>query len=97
MAAGTFKPDDAKAPVSADDVQVGGTHYKEMAIQPWALMEVVLTPQEFIGFLKGNYIKYAMRAGRKDGSKDDLEKALHYEMKLKEMQAKYCINDLLTK
>jgi hypothetical protein len=69
----------------ADDLQVSGNHYKDMAIQPWELMESVLTHEEFVGFLKGNVIKYAMRAGRKDGS-DDLGKARHYMMKLAEVR-----------
>ena len=70
--------------VKADDVQVGGTHYKDMAVQPWTVMEAVLSHDEFIGFLKGNVIKYSMRAGRKEGS-DDAEKAKHYLQKLKEV------------
>ena len=69
----------------ADDLQVSGNHYKDMAIQPWELMESVLTHEEFVGYLKGNVIKYAMRAGRKDGS-DDLGKARHYMLKLAEVQ-----------
>jgi hypothetical protein len=70
--------------ISADDIQVSGNHYKEMPIQPWAVMESVLTPEEFRGFLKGNIIKYSMRAGRKEGS-DDGNKAKHYMLKLKEV------------
>jgi hypothetical protein len=69
---------------TADDLQVGGQHYKDMGIQPWAVMEAVLTPEEFRGFLKGNIIKYSMRAGRKDGS-DDGGKAKHYIQKLGEV------------
>jgi hypothetical protein len=69
----------------ADDLQVSGNHYKDMAIQPWAVMESVLTREEFAGFLKGNIIKYSLRAGRKDGS-DDAGKARHYMMKLREVQ-----------
>ena len=69
----------------ADDLQISGNHYKEMAVQPWELMESVLTHEEFVGFLKGNVIKYALRAGRKDGS-DDLGKCRHYMMKLAEVQ-----------
>jgi hypothetical protein len=71
--------------MKADEKQVGGTHYKDMPIQPWTVMEAVLTQQEFIGFLKGNVIKYSMRQGRKDGS-DDAGKAQHYLDKLKEAQ-----------
>lgn len=68
----------------ADDLQVSGNHYKEMPIQPWAVMESVLTRDEFVGFLKGNIIKYSMRAGRKEGS-DDANKARHYQLKLQEI------------
>jgi hypothetical protein len=68
-----------------DNLQVGGAHYKEMPVQPWAVMAAVLTPEEFRGFLKGNVIKYSMRAGRKEGS-DDLGKALHYIQKLYDVQ-----------
>ena len=69
---------------SADDLQVSGTHYKDMPVQPWAVMEAVLTPSEFRVYLKGNIIKYTMRAGRKEGS-DDAGKARHYMQKLAEM------------
>lgn len=70
--------------VNADARQVGGTHYKDMEIQPWTVMEAVLSTEEFIGFLKGNLIKYAMRAGRKDS--DDVGKAKHYMQKLREVR-----------
>ena len=67
-----------------DSLQIGGQHYKDMGIQPWAVMEAVLTREEFIGFLKGNLIKYAMRQGLKDS--DDANKARHYAVKLAEVQ-----------
>ena len=69
--------------MSADNEQVGGDHYKTMGIQPWDVMEAVLTPEEFRGFLKGNIIKYAMRNGLKDS--DDAGKAKHYQKKLNEV------------
>lgn len=69
----------------ADSYMIGGTHYKEMAIQPWEIMESVLTPDEFIGYLKGNVLKYSLRAGRKEGT-DDASKARHYLQKLQEFQ-----------
>jgi hypothetical protein len=69
---------------TADALQVGGHHYKDMGIQPWAVMEAVLTREEFAGFLKGNVIKYAMRQGKKDS--DDANKARHYALKLAEVQ-----------
>jgi len=72
---------------SADDLQVSGNHYKDMPIQPWHVMEAVLSPEEFRGFLRGNVIKYALRAGRKEGT-DDAGKARHYMLKLKEFDEK---------
>jgi len=71
---------DIEAP--ADQQQIGGTHYKDMGIQPWAVMQAVLTHDEWIGYLKGNVIKYGMRQGKKDS--DDANKAKHYAKKLAE-------------
>lgn len=72
--------------VSADARQVGGSHYRDMQMQPWDVMQAVLTPEEFRGFLKGNVIKYAMRQGKKEGT-DDAGKAQHYAQKLAEIDA----------
>jgi hypothetical protein len=72
--------------MKADDIEVGGTHYKDMPVEPWAVMEAVLSHEEFIGFLKGNVIKYSLRAGRKQGAYDDAEKARHYMQKLEEVR-----------
>ena len=68
----------------ADEIQAGGSHYKDMGVQPWTVMEALLTREEFIGYLKGNLIKYGMRQGKKDSP--DAEKWHHYNMKLKEIQ-----------
>jgi hypothetical protein len=73
--------------VSANDIQHGGTHYKDMTIQPWAVMEAVLTHEEFIGFLKGNIIKYSLRQGKKDSP--DADKARHYMQKLSEVKGEW--------
>ncbi len=42
------------------------THYKG-AVEPLEVMAKIMSKQEFIGFLKGNIIKYSYRAGRKQG------------------------------
>ena len=68
--------------VRVDGYQIGGDHYKEMAVQPWAAMESWMTPEEFAGFLRGNVIKYVARAGKKGDEVQDLKKALHYLEKL---------------
>ncbi len=52
--------------------QVGGDHYKLMAIQP---TEYIIA--NGIGFCEGNVIKYGSRWKHKGGV-EDLRKALHY-------------------
>lgn len=49
------------------------THYHG-AVEPIELMQSILTPEEFKGFLKGNAIKYAFRAGRKAGESAEKDK-----------------------
>jgi hypothetical protein len=58
-------------------------HYADMAVDPLEVMANVLTDAEYTGFLKGSIIKYAMRAGHKEGS-DDLAKCKFYEELLAE-------------
>lgn len=70
--------------MSALDRQCGGSHYRDMPIQPIEVMREVLTKEEYIGFLKGNIIKYSMRAGKKEGASDDAAKAAHYRQFLAE-------------
>ena len=52
--------------------QVGGDHYKSMAIQPSEFINKNNLP-----FAEGNAIKYLCRHKQK-GQKQDLEKAKHY-------------------
>lgn len=52
--------------------QIGGSHYKDMPIQP---VEFILANN--LGFCVGNCIKYLCRYKNKNG-KEDLLKAKHY-------------------
>ena len=74
-----------KRPEFQPSTQIGGTHYTDKAIQPWEAMQAWMTEEEFIGYLKGNVIKYLARCESK-GGKEDLEKAMHYLDKLIEMR-----------
>ena len=65
---------------SALDVQTGGSHYKDMAIQPAEFIH-----KNGLGFLEGNVIKYTCRHKKKNG-REDLEKAKHYIDLLIEME-----------
>ena len=71
----------------SNNYQVDGSHYVDMGIQPWEVMEDLLTPEEFRGYLKGCLIKYAMRAGKKESSPMDAAKYRHYKQKLDEVSA----------
>lgn len=75
-------PCDRCWPVPVD--KRGAKHYTDLDVQPWEVLETILTSEEFIGYLKGNIVKYAMRQGKKEGS-DDVEKYRHYVEKLKEV------------
>lgn len=52
-------------------------HYK-IAIQPIEFMQAALSKDEFIGFLKGNIIKYVARCGRKDAPAEEVAKIIQY-------------------
>jgi len=54
------------------EVQVGGSHYKSLAIQP-----VEYIHRNAIGYMEGNAIKYLTRWKAKGGV-EDLKKAKHY-------------------
>ena len=64
---------------TANDRQVGGTHYKDKAIQPWDYIA-----SNKLGYLEGNIIKYVSRWQDKGGI-EDLRKARHYLDKLIEV------------
>ena len=66
--------------MKANDHQVGGSHYKDRAIQPW---DFIIAND--LGFLEANVVKYVTRYKAKNGIKD-LEKARHYLDKLIEVE-----------
>lgn len=68
----------------ADSYQVGGSHYKDKTVTPWDAMASCMSQEEFVGFLRGNVIKYTMRCNDKGGV-EDLRKARHYLDKLLEV------------
>ena len=58
--------------VNPYDIQIGGTHYKKMKIQPSRFVI-----ENKLAFPEGNVIKYICRHPYK-GGKQDLEKAKHF-------------------
>ena len=70
-------------------------HYASMiCLEPIELMQLVLTHDEFVGFLKGNIIKYTLRAGKKQGeaAEKDVAKAKRYTEWLMKLGYKMPIN-----
>ena len=65
---------------NANQNQVGGTHYKSKAIQPWDYIAA-----NELGYFEGNIVKYVSRWKDKGGL-DDLRKARHYLDKLIELR-----------
>lgn len=70
--------------VSARDIQEGGTHYKEMGVQPWDVVDTWSKEQQ-IGYYRGGALKYIMRMGSKDQSAKEIAKGKHYMQKLLEV------------
>ena len=68
--------------MSAFEEQVGGGHYKDMAIQP-----VEYIHRNKLGFVEGCVIKYVSR-WRQKGGVEDLKKARHFLDLLIELETK---------
>lgn len=65
---------------SAKETQIGGGHYKDMAIQP-----VEYIHKNGLGYLAGNVVKYVTRHKSKGGA-EDVRKAIHYCQLILEME-----------
>ena len=77
---GTLDENKTEPPqVDANARQEGGTHYKQLSIQPW---DYIVSNN--LGYLEGNIVKYVTRWQTKNGVQD-LLKAKHYLDKLLEI------------
>jgi len=66
--------------MSADDIQHGGRHYKNLDPEPWN----VITAWN-LGYLDGTALKYIARWRDKNGI-EDLKKAIHFLQKTIEVE-----------
>lgn len=67
-----------------DDVSTKNSkQYTQLEIEPWDIMQADFTREEFIGFLKGNILKYLLR--KKGSDLQDFEKIEHYAKKSQEV------------
>lgn len=72
---------------TASKKQLGGTHYLEMKVQPWEVIQG-WSRDEIRGYYKGTAIAYLMRAGQKGSFLLDIEKAIHTLEALAEQERK---------
>lgn len=70
--------------MSANDIQEGGSHYKDMSIEPWDVIDTWPREQR-IGAYRAGVLKYTMRMGSKDVQLQEIKKARHYCEKLIEV------------
>lgn len=66
--------------MSALEIQAGGSHYKDCAIQPIEYIHA-----NGLDFFQGNIVKYATRHKVKNGA-EDLRKVIHYAQLALELQ-----------
>ena len=74
-----------KVEETVDQIQVCGDYDKNQAgIQPLSVIESLMSPDQFKGFLRGSVINHIARCDKKGGA-EDLKKARHYLDKLIEV------------
>ena len=80
----TFEVKPYMAPVEDKDMVNSPSHYNSGDIECIDAIEAALTPEEFVGYLKGNQLKYIWRMGKKGDAAQDLDKSMWYGRKLME-------------
>lgn len=65
-------------PSNENGLAIEQEHYKKSALQPIEIMQLIMSPEEFKGFLLGNVIKYRMRCKFKGQEESDKNKAKQY-------------------
>jgi hypothetical protein len=69
---------------TANEMQVGGTHYKNSDPNAKSLQHWDLAAECELGYFEGQITKYVTRHRKKNG-KQDVLKAIHFATKLKEL------------
>lgn len=69
---------------TADKRMVGGSHYVEMGVSPWDVVDTWPIEQR-IGAYRHGALKYLMRMGSKDENAQEVGKGIHYMEKLLEV------------
>ena len=59
-------------------------HYNKLDVEAIDLIEMSMTSNEFLGYLKGNVLKYIIKYRHKGKAAEDLGKCLWYLTRLKD-------------
>jgi hypothetical protein len=70
--------------MAAKDIQIDGSHYHELGLQPWTAMEAWGTAEELRGYHKFTALAYLAREHLKGGNAD-IRKAHHHLTRLVEI------------
>ena len=70
--------------MSANDKQEGGSHYKDVGVQPWDVVDTWSKDQQ-VGAYRHSALKYIMRMGTKGDQTVEIKKTIHYLEKLLEV------------
>ena len=68
-------------PLAADMVNAP-PHYTAGGVECIDAIEAALGPEQFIGFLRGQVLKYTWRTGKKDEHAQDVRKSIWYAERL---------------
>ena len=65
-------------PAAAPDAVNSSEHYNMLDVEAINLIEMSMTKEEFLGYLKGNVLKYIIRYKHKGKAGEDLDKGKWY-------------------
>ena len=72
------KPEPEPDPVNSPE------HYNKLEVEAIDLIEMSMTKDEFLGYLKGNVLKYIIRYKHKGKDLEDLDKGKWYLQRLRD-------------
>ena len=78
-------PPTPELPIQMVDMVNSPPHYKHGGIETIDFIKAKLTQEEYRGYLKGNVLKYASRAGHKGNAAEDAGKLAWYAQRLAEL------------
>lgn len=77
-----LKDDGGNAPCKSYDAVTKPEHYNQGGIECIGAIKASMSREEYLGFLKGQVIKYLWRYRHKGNPEQDLRKAEYYNTKL---------------